>query len=185
MGCPHRAREEAVLCPSAATPRLASPACLSLCPLCQTHVGGPGLPPTPCRAEATGADFSKRNISLASPCKGSYPALWFGQVGEAVCWGKPCCEVRRSGDLGALASLCDFGLLTAPLWASTSESVDETAEEATGQLRREEHADEAPSFVPLPPSVWSLEMQPQHHLGACWKGRLPGPSQPPESEPAF
>lgn len=69
-------------------------------------------------------------------------------------------------DLGACAALCDSGLLTARLWASTAKSVHEMGAAEAGQLRGE-CAYEALVFGPLPPNVWSLEMQPQYCLGAC------------------
>lgn len=47
-----------------------------------------------------------------------------------------------SRDLGAPASLCDCGLLTAPLWASAAESTAETAGVGPSWLGREAHANE-------------------------------------------
>lgn len=47
----------------------------------------------------------------------------------------------HNSELGARAALCDFGLLTTPLWASTAESVHETGSVEASQLCREGHAD--------------------------------------------
>lgn len=53
------------------------------------------------------------------------------------------------------ASLCDFGQLNAPLRASAAGYAQETGAMEASQLSREEHANKALSFGPLPPNVWT------------------------------
>lgn len=54
--------------------------------------------------------------------------------------GRQRCAVGHNRDLGAREALCDFGLLTTPLWASTAESVHETGSGEASQLCREDRA---------------------------------------------